>query len=514
MPPDEVDVGSLSAWADRPMQNVEVAGEPVLLVRDGDAIRAVGGRCPHAGAPLSEGVLHHGRIVCPWHKAAFCIRTGAVLEPPAVDPLPKYDVRLDDGRVFLRSTTAPPEARSDLIDERTFVVVGGGAAGAVAAQTLREVGYAGRLVLLDRENRVPYDRTVLSKYLLSGEKGGEKSPLQPQSYYRRHRIERRTAEATGIDPVAHRITCADGSVLHYDQALLATGSVPTAPDVAGSRLKNVFLLRSRADADAILAQAERSERAVVLGASFIGMEVAASLRERGLEVTVAGKEEVAFAKLVGPRIGTALMDLHRKRGVTFRLGAGLTQLDGDEAVRAVVLDSGERLPADLVIVGFGVRPASIPVQGLAADADGGIEVDAMLRAAEGLYVAGDLARFPVYGSGKPIRVEHWRVAQQQGRVAALNMAGVPTRHEAPPVFWTIQYRKRLDYIGHADAWDDIVIHGDLSKPEFLAYMLKDGIVAAAVGMDRDRDTAALIELFRQRQDWSADELGPMPVDRL
>ncbi len=514
MPSDEVDVGPLSDWADRPMQDVELAGEPVLLVRDGDAVRAIGGRCPHAGAPLSQGVLHRGRLVCPWHKAAFCVRTGEVLDPPAVDPLKRYEARVENGHVVLRAASAPAGAQSGDIDERTFVIVGGGAAGAVAAQTLREIGYAGRLVLLDRENRVPYDRTVLSKYLLSGEQGGEKSPLQSQAYYRQGRIERRTAEVTAVDPAARRITCADGSVLDYAQALLAPGSVPTAPTVPGSRLDNVFLLRSRADADAILAQAERSERVVVLGASFIGMEVAASLRERGLEVTVAGKEEVPFAALLGTRIGTALMDLHRKRGVTFRLGRGIAELEGDGAVRAVVLDDGERLPADLVVVGFGVRPAAIAVRGVSADDDGGFTVDATLRADDGLYVAGDLARFPVYGSGPPIRVEHWRVAEQHGRVAARNMAGLPTRYEAPPVFWTIQYRKRLDYIGHAEVWDDIVVHGDLGKPEFLAYLVRDGIVAAAVGMDRDRDTAALCELFRQRQDWSPDELGPQPRDRL
>ncbi len=507
----EIEVAALEAVEPGGMKQVEVDGEKILLLRDGDAVRAVGATCPHAGGPLVQGVRNGGRIVCPWHKAAFCIRTGAVQDPPALDALPRYDVRVDAGRIFLAKPAPAPAAPLMAPDGRCFVIVGAGGAGAVAAQTLREEGFTGRVVMLDPANRVPYDRTVLSKYALSGQKGAEKSPLQSQSFYREHRIERRTAEVSRIDAQARRITCADGTAVDYDAALLATGAVPVLPSFPGAGLGHVHTLRSRADADAILAQAERSTRAVVLGASFIGMEVAASLRERGLDVTVVGKEAAPFAKQLGEEVGRAFVGLHEGHGVAFRLGRGVASLEGDGQVSGVVLEGGERIAADLVVAGFGVKPATSYAEGLNQSDDGGLLVDATLRAAPGLYAAGDIARFPHRGDGEPIRVEHWRVAEQHGRVAALNMLGRETRYDAVPFFWTIQYMKRLDYVGHAQAWDSTVLHGDLGKPEFLAYYVKDGRVAAAAGLGRDQDTAALIELFARRRDWQATELGDRPV---
>jgi NADPH-dependent 2,4-dienoyl-CoA reductase/sulfur reductase-like enzyme len=274
----------------------------------------------------------------------------------------------------------------------------------------------------------------------------------------------------------------------------------------------VFVLRSRDDADAILAQAERSETAVVLGASFIGMEVAASLRERGLQVTVVGKESAPFEKQLGARVGNALVGLHKRQGVSFRFNRSVQSLQGETDVREVVLDSGERLQADLVVIGFGVRPATDYLTGVTLNQDGSVPVDDRMKAADGLYAAGDLARFPY--QGQPTRVEHWRVAQQQGRIAAWNMLGQGARYAAVPVFWTIQYLKRLDYIGHGTDWDDIIIDGDLQKPEFLAYYVKQGRVIAAAGLDRDADTAALIELFNVRSSWTPAELGATPSARL
>jgi NADPH-dependent 2,4-dienoyl-CoA reductase/sulfur reductase-like enzyme len=241
------------------------------------------------------------------------------------------------------------------------------------------------------------------------------------------------------------------------------------------------------------------------------MEVAASLRERGLEVTVVGKEPVPFAKQLGEQVGDVFIGLHERQGVAFRLGRGVSALTGDRAVQQVVLDTDEILPADLVIVGFGVRPVTQFSHGLELSQDGGIIVDAHLRAAPNVYAAGDIARFPLAGVGERIRVEHWRVAQQQGRTAACNMLGQATPYDAVPVFWTIQYLKRLDYIGHAEAWDETVVHGDLQKPEFLVYYVKAGKVLAAAVFDRDQDAAALVELLHLRSDWTAAELGADPA---
>ncbi len=506
-PQPEFEAARLADIAPGAMHAVEHDGSKILLIRDGEGVHAIGGTCPHAGAPLVQGVRHGDRIICPWHKAAFCIRTGAVQDPPALDALPRYDVRIEGGRILL-TPAAPPAPAVSAPDPRHFVIVGAGAAGAVAAQTLREAGFTGQVTMLDPANRVPYDRTILSKYALSGKKGAEKSPLQDQSWYREHRIERRTAQARHIDPARREITCTDGTTLRFDAALLASGSTPTRPDLPGAGLGHVFSLRSRADADAILLQAERSERAVILGASFIGMEVAASLRERGLDVTVVGKESAPFEKQLGPEIGGAFVGLHQQHGVRFRLGAEIAAI----APHGVRLATGETIPADLVVIGFGVTPDTAYASALPRGEDGGITVDAQLRAADGVYAAGDIARFPHRGT--PLRVEHWRVAQQHGRIAALNMLGQATAYDAVPFFWTIQYMKRLDYVGHAEDWDDIVIHGDLSKPDFLAYYVKDGTVRAAAGLGRDTDTAALIELFTLQHQWRAEDLGPNPADVL
>jgi apoptosis-inducing factor 3 len=280
----------------------------------------------------------------------------------------------------------------------------------------------------------------------------------------------------------------------------------------GAHLRNVFLLRSIADADAILAQAERSERAVVIGLGFIGMEVAASLRERGLAVTVVGQEAVPFQKQLGAKVGQAFVTLHQQHGVEFRLGTGVQALAGEQEVRSVVLETGERLDADLVVLGLGIKLATDFMQGIALNDDGSITVDRNLRAADGLYAAGDIARY-VY-RGQALRVEHWRVAQQHGRVAALNMLGRTVPFDAVPVFWTIQYLKQLYYIGHATTWDEVVFHGDMETPKFVAYYVKGGRVAAAAVFDRSDDTAALIALFSRRHDWTAGELGERPANVL
>jgi NADPH-dependent 2,4-dienoyl-CoA reductase/sulfur reductase-like enzyme/nitrite reductase/ring-hydroxylating ferredoxin subunit len=512
----EHDVAALTDLPDGGLTSVDVEDLKILLVRDGQTVQAIGAICPHAGGPLEQGIRNGDRIVCPWHKAAFCISTGALLDPPAVDGLPRYDVRIDAERVLVTLPPAEPAQPNPDPDQRTFVIIGAGAAGAVAAQTLRETGFNGRVIMLDKDNKLPYDRTVLSKYVLSGEPNAEKSPLQSESFYREHRIERRAAHVVALDSACNEIRCADGSTLKYDAALLATGAAPVRPDIPGATLDNVFLLRSAADADAIRAQAERSQRAVVLGASFIGMEVAASLRERGLDVTVVGKETGPFEKQLGAQIGNGFVGLHRKNGVTFRLGQEIKALEGHGEVQAVTLSNGERLEADLVVIGVGVRPVADYIHDFPLHPDGSITVDGHLRIFRDLYAAGDVARFPY--RGWPTRVEHWRVAQQQGRIAALNMAGdgvvgkgVP--YTGVPVFWTIQYMKRLDYIGHATKWDDIIVHGDLEKPEFLAYYVKNGLVVAAAGLDRDQDTAALIELFTERRAWKPDELGATPSER-
>jgi NADPH-dependent 2,4-dienoyl-CoA reductase/sulfur reductase-like enzyme/nitrite reductase/ring-hydroxylating ferredoxin subunit len=502
-------VARFNELADGMFHSVTVEGAPVFLYRNGDVVTAFQGTCPHAGAPLADGIRDGDRLICPWHKAEFCLKTGKFLAPPAVDDLMRYDVRIENDQVVVTAPGEPPPSPSiTQPDSRTFLIVGAGAAGALAAQTLRAEGFGGRIVMVDQANRVPYDRTLLSKYHLSGRHGDEKSPLQTQSFYREQRIERRTGTVETLDAKRREVRCDNGEVMAYDTALIATGGVPVFPSLPGAHLRNVFVLRSIADADAILAQAERSERAVVVGLGFIGMEVTASLRERGLEVTVVGQESVPFEKQLGKEVGQAFVSLHQQNGVQFRLGTGVTSLAGDKKIEAAVLEGGEHLRADLVVFGSGIKPATAFLKGIPVNDDGSVTVDHTLRVTDGLYAAGDIARYAY--RGQPLRVEHWRVAQQQGRTAALNMLGRNVAYDAVPFFWTIQYFKQLDYIGHAQRWDEVIVHGDTGKPAFIAYYVSGGRVVAAAGLDRGDDTAALLALFRRRQDWTAEELGDSP----
>jgi apoptosis-inducing factor 3 len=521
-------VARLADLPDGSMRGIEVDGKQILLVRRGDAVFALDGTCSHAGAPLAEGVLDGDRVICPWHKAAFSIITGACVEPPAVDDLRHIPVGLRDGEVMVLANDIladeaphPVPSLPGAPDRRCFAIIGGGAAGANAAQTLRAEGFAGRIVLIDGEGRLPYDRTLLSKSVLSGQKQGEKSPLHGDGFYRHQAIERWSRTVTALDPATRTIRFEDGEPLVYDAALIATGGEVIPPRIPGADLANVFLLRSPSDVDRIIEAAETGKRGVVIGASFIGMEVAASLRERGLDVTVVGTETEPFENQLGSRIGVLFRRLHESKGVAFRLGHKVERLVGPDTVEHVVLDDGTRLPADFVVVGLGVRPATGFVQDLAGrdlvDEDGALSVDGTLRLADGLYAAGDIASFPLFGDGPRIRVEHWRVAEQHGRLAARNMLGSGLRFEAVPYFWTIQYMNRLDYVGHAEGSDELVVRGDLEKPEFLGYYLNGGNVRAAIGWNRDQDVAALIALFERRRDWTVDQLHPQdssPVEVL
>ncbi len=506
----ERDAGAECELAEGQMRAAEIAGKKLLLTKTGGACHAIGETCPHAGGPLSKGVLRDDVVTCPWHKAAFRVTTGERLEPPAMDDLPRYSVRVANGRIMVGLDGDPvrtaPAASAGAADARCMAIVGAGAAGTAAAQRLREVGFAGRLVLISEEDRLPYDRTVLSKYALSGKKGGEKTPLQDADFYERHRVERVTRTVRALDPAAREITFQDGGSLAYDAALLATGGVPRRLGVPGEDLPGVFTLRTPRDAEAIASAAASSRSAVVAGSGFIAMEAAASLRERGLAVTVVAPQAVPFERQLGRELGEVFRRVHESQGIAFRLGDEIAAMEGGTRVERVRLKSGAYLEASLVVVGLGISPATGMVHGVTPREDGGLPVDAHLRVAEGLYAAGDIAAFPLGGDGERVRVEHWRVAEQHGRLAAGNMLDAAAPYDAVPYFWTIHFMKRLDYVGHAEHWDDIVIEGDLQEPSFVAYYVQDGRVAAVAGWGRDRQMAAVVGLMTERKGWDVSAL--------
>ncbi|MBM3148046.1 MAG: FAD-dependent oxidoreductase, partial [Actinobacteria bacterium] len=364
------------------------------------------------------------------HQASFDVRTGDALEPPALDALTEYAVSVRGGDVYVKIPEGPAPRRPMPMwpydpghDRRTFAIVGGGGAGAVAAETLRQAGYQGRILLISREAHLPYDRPDCGVDYLSGKVRGEQLLLRSADFYEHHHIERRHAEVSRLDVPSRAIDFSDGERLLPDTVLIATGGAPRRLPVPGADLEGVFVLRSRDDSDAIIAAAGETSTAVVVGAGFVGLEVAAGLRRRGLDVTVVAPEALPLGTLLGERIGRLVRGVHETAGVRFELGHTVAALAGDDRVAAVRLDDGRELPVRLVVIGIGVRPATRFVEGLPPADDGGIDVDEQLRAAPGAWAAGDVARYPDTYSGSRVRIEHWRTAQQQGKAAALSMAG-------------------------------------------------------------------------------------------
>ncbi|MGI4815830.1 MAG: FAD-dependent oxidoreductase [Janthinobacterium lividum] len=492
-------------------QRVVVAGKPILLVRSGAQVHGFSADCPHAGAPLEDGALCNGRIVCPWHKGTFEISDGALVEPPALKGLDRYPVFIEDGSVWVSpepsfeasigcATEALAQAPANAVDDRLFVVIGSGAAGAAGCAALRDFGFSGRIAMVGPEKVAPYDRTALSKFVPSAEMAPQDvPPLLPADFFSRQRVERIDQTVSHLDAAARRIEFDNGQSLVYDAALIASGGIPQPLDLPGADLRNIHLLRNLDDAAAIAEAAAIARQAVVLGSSFIGLEVASGLRKRGVDVTVVSPEDVPFANQFGQDIGHMFKRLHEANGVTFVMGQKARAFNRDEqsgAVSEVVLDSGTVLPADLVIVGTGVKPATHFIDGVSLNDEAGVVTDASMQAGDGLYAAGDIAVFPLEG-GLRTRIEHWRVAQQQARVAARNMAGGTARYEGVPFFWTYHYGKRFEYLGHAEQWDDILIEGSLAQHDFIALMTKAEQIVAVVACGREDKTARLAEAMRE-----------------
>ena len=504
----EAVVAKVNDLQDGEKRQVSVGETDVLLTRVNGTFHAIGAHCTHYKAPLAEGVLSGFHIVCPWHNAYFNITTGDQQEPPGLDSLPCYQVRVEGENVIVSVPDNASDVRTPTMaqynshaDGRTFVILGAGAAGVHAAETLRIAGYQGRIIMVTRDLQLPYDRTWLSKDYFIGKVSREQVPLRSPEFYIDHNIEvLLNLQAVRVDAKAKTITFENGDTLNYDALLLATGGKPKQLNVKGADAQNVFTLRSFADCDRILAAAQQAKQAVVIGSSFIGMEIASGLTQRGVKVTVVSPDTLPLKKILGEEIGRLFQQVHEEKGVSFRLGCEVRQLEGNGKVEAVILDNGDRHTTDMVVVGIGVQPATDFLEGVELHPkDQSVPVDEYLCAGDGLYAAGDIARFPDWRTGEAIRIEHWRIAAQQGRIAAYNMVGQPIKFRGVPVFWTMQFEFPLRYVGHAEQWDEIIVDGDLQKREFIAFYVKDHQVLAAATSQRDTETAAISELMRLNQ---------------
>jgi apoptosis-inducing factor 3 len=473
-------------------------GEPVLVVRRGAEVFAVGATCTHYGGPLAEGLVVGDTVRCPWHHACFSLRTGAPLRAPALFPVTVWRVEHEGDRLFVREKTEPPPPPA-LSGPDPVVIAGAGAAGNCVAETLRREGFQGRIVLLAPEGEVPYDRPNLSKDYLAGNAPEEWIPLHPRDFYAEQRIEIVTARATGLDTAAKTVALSEGGSLGYGALVLATGADPVRLPIPGADLPHVACLRSLADSRGIIARAREARRAVVIGASFIGLEAAASLRSRGLAVTVVGPEDRPLGKILGPQLGDFVRSLHEEHGVVFRLGRKPVEITAGE----VRLDDGESLPADLVVIGVGVRPNVALAQEGGLQVDNGVLVDELLRtSAPDVWAAGDIARWPDPWSGERIRIEHWVVAERQGQTVARNLLGRGERFDAAPFFWSQHYDVTIAYVGHATRWDGIEVRGSLTERSAVVTYRSGDRIAAVATVFRDAESLAA-ELAMERGDAAA-----------
>lgn len=476
----------------------QVDGETVILARAGGEIFAVSGTCTHYSGPLAEGLVVGETVRCPWHHACFSLRTGEALGAPAFDPIQCWAIEQKDGKVFITGKAEKAPAQVSMAEAaahpESVVIIGGGAAGFAAAEMLRRHEYAGKLTILSSDGDAPYDRPNLSKDFLAGEAPAEWIPLRSKRFYEKKDIDLRLGvDVERIDPAARTVTLADGASLPFERLLIATGAEPVRLPIPGADRDSVFTLRSWADSRAIIARAETSKVAVIIGASFIGLETAAALRTRGLEVHVVAPEALPLEKVLGTEFGKFIRALHEEKGVRFHLENTVESI-GEDAVR---LKDGKELKADLVVTGVGVKPRISLARDAGLEIGSGIRVNACLETSTpGIFAAGDVAEWQAGPDSEPRRVEHWVVAERQGQVAALNMLGARQRFTDTPFFWSAHYDTSIRYVGYAPSWDSAEVEGNMERKDAAVRYKAKGHTVAVATIGRDLEALEAGEELR------------------
>ena len=486
-PPPDLRIGvSVTDLNDGGTLAGRVDDEEVVLARSGDNVFAVGAHCTHYHGPLAEGIVVGTTIRCPWHHACFDLNTGEAVRAPALDPIPCWRVERIGDTVFVREKLAEPAPRRPsgvpAVPE-SIVIVGGGAAGLAAADMLRREGYVGPVTMISADNAAPYDRPNLSKDYLAGTAKEDWIPLRSDEYYRDRKIDLRLeSRVSSLNLRERHVELENGQTRAFGALLIATGAEPVRLNIEGSPAIPIHYLRTFADSQAIIASLSSTKRAVVVGASFIGLEVAASLRAREIAVDIVAPEHEPLERVMGPEVGRFIRAVHESNGVSFHSGATVARIDG----RTVTLSDNTRVDADVVVVGVGVRPATKIAEEAGLAMDRGITVSEYLEtSARGVFAAGDVARWPDPYTGERIRVEHWVVAERQGQVAAKNMLGQRVRYDVVPFFWSQHYDVAINYVGHAEKWDAVRIDGSLDARDCEISYTRGGRVFAVATIGRD-----------------------------
>jgi len=483
--PDFENGWEIEKVADGQMLLGHAFGEAILVARRGTEFFAIGATCTHYGGPLAKGLMVDHTVRCPWHHACFDLRTGEAIAAPALNDVSCWKIEQRGQQVFVTGKIEGKLARRPKSSPASVVIVGAGAAGNAAAEMLRREGYDGPITLIGADEFLPYDRPNLSKDYLAGSAPEEWIPLRSADFYREQKIDTlMNTSVTTVDPKAKQLTLSNGRSLGYGALLLATGAEPVRLSIPGADLPNVCYLRTLADSRRIIAKAKSAKRAVVIGASFIGLEVAASLRERKLDVAVVGKGSLPLEKVLGRELGNLIRETHEAHGVKFYLGRTPAIIQD----RNVQLDDGTTLDCDLVVIGIGVRPNTALAEKAGIATDNGVLVNEFLETnVPGIFAAGDIVRWPDPRAGR-IRVEHWVVAERQGQTAARNILGARERFTVPPFFWSNHFDLHIRYVGHGSGDDEVSVSGDLKAKDASIFFRSRGKLSAVASIGRDLES--------------------------
>uniref|UniRef100_A0A3Q1HNG3 Rieske domain-containing protein n=1 Tax=Anabas testudineus TaxID=64144 RepID=A0A3Q1HNG3_ANATE len=484
------------------MREVDLGSGRALLIKEHGEFSAMGHKCPHYGAPLVKGVLSKGHVRCPWHGACFNIATGDIEDFPGLDSLPTFQILLKPFQALQSQKRSKPMARcSAVINSSTgfshVVIIGSGPAGLVCAETLRQEGFTDRIVMCTMDRHPPYDRPKLSKSLDST---AEQLRLRSMEFLQDHDIELLTEkEAVAIDVKTRSVTFEDGLRMEYRKLFIATGSKPRPMNYKGKEVKNVFHLRTPEDANSI-ARLANNKNAVIVGTSFVGMEVAAALTDKAHSVSVIGIESVPFKKALGEKVGKAIMKLFEANRVKFYMLNEVSEMIGHHGqLKEVVLKSGKVLRADVCVVGAGSVPATdfLKLSSIHMDSKGFITVNKMMQTnCDGVFAGGDVVMFPFPPrNNKKVNIPHWQMAHVHGRVAALSMMGRATEIKTVPYFWSAMFGKTIRYAGYGDGFDDVIIQGDLDELRFVAFYTRSEEVVAVASMNYDPIVSRVAEVL-------------------
>lgn len=468
-------------------------GAQVLMVKQENKFYAISNSCSHYGGPLSDGLVIGYEAKCPWHHAGFDIRTGEVSCAPGVKAINAYKTEVRGDKVFVTEKMKKEATKRDKLVDKHFLIIGGGAATEACVSELRRSGFGGKITVVSKDSALPYDRPNLSKGFLTGAAKESWLPLRSDTYYEKLEVNfLLNSEVVHLDEKKKEVHLKSGETISFDKCLIATGGEPFVPPLKGIDLPHVYFLRTLNDSKKIAEKLANVKKAVIIGAGFIGLEAASSLRSKDIEVTVVALNKMPLSNVVGDEASMFLKKYHEKNGVNFKLSSSVKEIKND----SVELTSGEVIGADLVIVGTGVKPAIDFLKDSPLKGYNGVEVNEYLETnTKDIFAAGDIAIFPYHVTNEKVRIEHWALAQAHGMNAAKNMLGLNIPFRTTPFFWTRQFDTSICYVGHASKYDEVKVYGDIEKKDACVSFSKDGTILAVMTFGRSHQSLKIEHAF-------------------